>query len=162
MFTMLSVMAKNINIAAHPLSGKLCFEKTSGHRIINKLHKWATGRWGAPQWEIKTKRWCNVGPTETAGAGGGEGTPSQDASKENTPKKEAATHSRDQKTDQTRPTLTKEARRGKKSAISVERGDARWQSNMALWGNEEHTIRTLAEINVIGSDLWYKQPPDVT
>ena len=87
MFTMLSVMAKNINIAAHPLSGKLCFEKTSGHRIINKLHKWATGRWGAPQWEIKTKRWCNVGPTETAGAGGGREPPPKMQAKRTHPKK---------------------------------------------------------------------------
>ena len=71
MFTMLAVMVHNINVIECPPDGRLSFAKTSGQRIINKLHKWVTGSWGAPQWELKQKRWCNVGAAETAGAGGG-------------------------------------------------------------------------------------------
>ena len=163
MFTMLAVMVHNINVIECPSDGRLSFAKTSGQRIINKLHKWVTGSWGAPQWELKQKRWCNVGAAETAGAGGGKETPSLEKTNQNKAHNETTKGGYEkQREDKHHNLPLPEARRGEKSASSVERGDARWQSNLVLWGNEEHTTRTLAEINVIGSDLWYKQPPEVT
>ena len=124
---------------------------------------WVMGSWGAPQWERKQKRWCNVGATETAGTGGGKKAPLPEEHSQNKAQNAETASSHEQQADKRQTTPPpQEARRGKKSASSVERGDARWQNNMALWGNDEITTSTLAEINVVGSDLWYKQPPEVT
>ena len=65
-----------------------------------------------------------------------------------------------QTSDKHRPKHTGR-RRGKKNKSSTERGDEHWQSTLDLWGRDNKTAKDLAEVNVVGTDLWYRQPPTV-